>query len=93
MSQPSPLVLPADGPFVAPEIVGVPGLVLRHGRSPIHLVLVLAGGTTVWIPMNQDTARQIQAAIEPLLAANSSFSTDHFPATGIEPDPSEHCVR
>ena len=79
MSQPSPLVLPAGGPFVAPEIVGVPGLMLHQGRSPIHLMLVLAGATTVWIPMDRDTARRLQAAIEPLLAADSSFLDGSYP--------------
>ena len=85
MSQPGPLLLPAGGPHVASEIVGVPGLVLHHGPSPIHLVLLFAGNTAVWIPMNGDTARRIQAAIAPLLAADCSFSMDNIPTNKIEP--------
>jgi hypothetical protein len=92
MSHPSPLVLPAGGPLVASEIVGIPGLVLHCGRSPIHLVLVFDGATTVWIPMNGDTARRIQAAIEPLLSADCSFSAAHIPATEIEAEPTKRCT-
>jgi hypothetical protein len=50
-----------------PALQAASGLVLPEGQLPTHLMLHLEGGTELWLPIDRETARQIERALAPLL--------------------------
>ena len=70
--QPIPLELPEGDHFVTPAVVASQGLVIPAGKSQAHLMLVLAGGKSLWLPLpDKHVAAQIAAHLEPLLKDES----------------------
>ena len=73
---PTPIQLDGPGPFVTPEVVGCPGLVVAQGAQVSLLILKFRGGKELRVPLGMGMIQRIHDHLKLEIQANPSETKD-----------------